>query len=50
MAPAQKIYIIEHKTWQVSGFQIFKALYSTIINMLQEKLKMGIMEPYHGLY
>ena len=46
----QKIRTINHKAWQVLGFQIFKDLTSTIINMLQERLKMRVIEPCHGLY
>ena len=50
VAPAQKIQTIEHKAWQVSGFQIPKALSSTVIDMLQERLKMGVIEPCHSPY
>ncbi len=50
VAPAQKFLTIEHKAWQVPGFQIPKALTSTIIGMLQETLKIGVIEPFHGLY
>ncbi len=50
VAPAQKIQTIEHKAWQVPGFQIPKALTSTVIDMLQERLKMGVIEHYHGPY
>ncbi len=50
VAPTQKIRTIEHKTWQVSGFQISMALSLTVIDMLQERLKMGVIEPCHGPY
>ena len=50
VAPAQKIRTIEHKAWQVPGFQIPKALTSNVIDMLQERLKMGVIEPFHGSY
>lgn len=50
VASFQKIQTIERKAWQVSGFQIPKALTSIIIDILQERLKMGVIELYHGLY
>ncbi len=50
VALAQKIRTIEHKAQQVPGFQIPRALSSTVIDMLQERLKMGVIEPYHGPY
>ncbi len=50
VAPPQKIRTINHKAWQVPGFQISKALNSTVIDMLQERLKMRVIEPCHGPY
>ena len=50
MVPPQKIRIIEHKAWQIPSFQIPKALSSTVIDILQERLKMGVIEPSHGPY
>ena len=50
VASTQKIRTIEHKAWQVLGFQISKALTSTVIEMLQKRLKMGVIEPCHGFY
>ena len=50
VAPAQKIRIIEYQAWQFPGFQISKALSFTVIDMLQERLKMGVIKPCHGLY
>ncbi len=50
VAPPQKIRTVDHKAWQVLGFQIPKALTSTAIDMLQERLKMGVIEPCHGPY
>ena len=50
VAPPQKIQTIEHKAWQVLGFQIPKALSSMVIDILQERLKMGVIEPSHGAY
>lgn len=34
VALLQKIRTVDHKTWQVPGFQISKALISLVINML----------------
>ena len=50
VAPLQKIRTIDHKAWQVPGFQIPKALISTVIDMLQERLKMGVIEPCYDPY
>lgn len=47
---AQKIQIIEYKTWQVPSFQIPKTLFFTIIDMLQKRLKMGVIEPNYNPY
>ncbi len=50
IAPPKKIRTINHKAWQVPGFQIPKALTFTIINILQERLKIGVIGPCHGPY
>ncbi len=50
MAPAQKIQTIEHKAWQVPSFQILRALSSTVMDMLQERRKMGVIKLCHGPY
>lgn len=50
MAHAQKIQTIKHKYWLISGFYILKALSSIVIDILQEKLKMEIIEPCHSSY
>ena len=39
VASPQKIWTIEQKAWQVPGFQIPKGLTSTVIDILQEKLR-----------
>ena len=44
----QKISIVDYKAWQIPGFQILKALTSMVIDMLQKRLKMGIIEPCQG--
>ena len=46
----QKIQTVEHKAWQIPGFQILKALISTVIDILQERLKIGVIKPCHGPY
>lgn len=50
VALPQKIQTVDHQAWQVPGFEIPKALISTVIDMLWERLKMGIMELCHGPY
>lgn len=47
---AQKIQTIEYKAWWVPGFQIPKALSSTVIDMLQKRLNMAIIEPSYSFY
>ena len=50
VAPAQKIRTIELKAWQVPGFHIPKALTLTVIDILQGRLRIGVIEPCHGPY
>lgn len=50
VAPPQVIRTIEHKAWQVKGFPIPKALVPTVIEMLKERLKNGVLEPCSGPY
>lgn len=50
MAPAQKIQTIKYKAWQIFVFYIAYALSSTVIDILQNKLKMGVIEPCHDPY
>ena len=50
IAPPKKIRTLEHKAWQVPGFQILKALALTVIDMLKERLRIDIIEPCYGLY
>ena len=50
VATPQKIRTVDYKAWQVPGFQIPKALTPIVIDRLQERLKMGIIEPCHGFY
>ena len=48
VASLQKIRTVDYKAWQVLRFQILKALTSTIIDILQERLKMGVIEKYYS--
>ena len=50
VAPPQRIRTVEHKAWQIPGFQIPKALAPTVIDMLEERLRMGVIEPCNGPY
>ena len=50
VAPSKKIRTINHKAWQVPGFQIPKAFTFIVIDMLQERLKIGVIEHCHGPY
>lgn len=50
VASSQKIWTIEPKAWQISNFQIFTALIPTIIDILKEKLKIGVIKPCYDPY
>lgn len=50
VAPVQKIKTVDYQAWQVSNFQISKALTSTVINILQEKLKIDIIKACYDPY
>lgn len=50
VAPPQEIRTIPHKPWQAKGFQIPKALHQKTIDMLKERLRMGVIEPCYGPY
>lgn len=50
VAPPQEIRTIPHKSWQAKGFQIPKALHSIAIEMLKQRLRMGVIEPCYGPY
>lgn len=50
VAYPQKIKTIDYQAWQISGFSIRNALMSIVINMLQEKLKMSVIERCHSPY
>jgi len=46
----QKIWTISHKTWQISEFQVLRALKEELINMLKKRLDSDILEPCQGPY
>ena len=50
VAPPQVIRTIEHKAWQAPGFAIPRALRGTVIEMLRERIKRGLLEPCDGPY
>ena len=50
VAPPQKIQTIEHKAWQAPGFPIPKSLYKVVTEMLKERLRRGVIEPYYNPY
>ena len=50
VAPPQVIKTIEHKAWQVPGFPLPKALVPTVVEMLQERLKNGVLKYCDGPY
>jgi hypothetical protein len=47
---SQKIQTISHKTWQISEFQVSRALKEELINMLKKWLDSDILEPCQGPY
>lgn len=46
----QKIKTINQQAQQDSSFQIPRALTSTVINTLQERIKIEVIEPFYNLY
>ncbi len=50
LPPPQKICTFEYKAWQVSGFQIPKALAPTVIDLLKKWLPMGVIESCYAPY
>jgi ribonuclease HI len=50
VAPPQVIKTVKHKAWQVPGFPIPKALHPTVVGMLRERLKNGVLEYCDGPY
>ena len=50
VTPSQKIQTINHQAWQTSSFQILQDLFLVITDILQDRVKMDIMELFHGQY
>lgn len=46
----QKRGIVDHKAWKTLGFLLSKALISTVIDILQKRQKIGVIETCHGPY
>ncbi|KAJ5110888.1 hypothetical protein N7532_001423 [Penicillium argentinense] len=46
----QVIRTVEHEAWQEPGFMVPRALHKTVIEMLEDRLKKGTLEPCHGAY
>ena len=45
-----RIRTVNHKAWYCAGFPILKALNQTVIEMLNDRINKGMLEPCHGLY
>ncbi len=41
---------MEHKEWQIPHFQIPKPLAPIVIDILEERLRMGVIEPCNSPY
>lgn len=50
VAPPQKIRTVDYKAWQFPGFRIYQALTSTLIDKIQERLRVGVIEACHRPY
>ena len=50
VTPSQKIQTINHQAWRTPSFQILQALSFVIMDILQDHVKMGIIELCHGQY
>ncbi len=50
VVPPQKIQTISHKAWQISEFQVLRALKEELINMLKKQLDFDILKPCQGPY
>ena len=45
-----QIRTVDHKAWHCAGFPIPKALNQTVIEMLNNRVDKGMLEPCHGPY
>ena len=50
MSPPVEIQMIPHETFQVPNFQVLRALNKIIIEIVNERLRQGILESCHGPY
>src|ERR1700730_1159974 len=50
VAPPQVIKTVKYKAWQVPRFPIPKALHSTVVGILWERLKNSVLEYCNRLY
>ena len=50
VAPPQRIQTIPHDAWQAPQFPIPKGLHKVVIEMLNDRLKKGVLERCHGPY
>jgi hypothetical protein len=48
--PPQRIKTVPHEAWQHPGFKIPHALTATVIEMLRDRLRKGVLEPCDGPY
>ncbi|KAJ5963047.1 hypothetical protein N7481_001456 [Penicillium waksmanii] len=48
--PPQRIKTVPHEAWQHPGFKIPHALNTTVIKMLRDRLRKGVLEPCDGPY
>jgi hypothetical protein len=50
VAPPSVIRMVPHTPWQHPGFNVPRALRPTVVEMIDERLKQGLLEPCHGPY
>lgn len=50
VAPPQKIRTVPHEAWQVANFSTPRALLPVVIEMLKERMRVGIYEYCSGPY
>jgi hypothetical protein len=48
--PPVRIRTIEHQAWQVPTYPVPRALRQELVEMLQERIDAGILEPCYGPY
>ena len=50
VAPPQRICTIDHKPWRMKGFNPPRSIQDTVVAMIKDRLKKGILEYCHGPY